>query len=736
MEHGSVPEGDGMEDTARQPEHMGILEVPPPHTSSPLTQEDLRLQLQELAERTQVQLRLVAEELRENMRCDLQKALLLPVLPAWTPAVGEKGQTPAAPRKEQTEPHKDDGEEANSMRNNLEMTGNPIKQFLAQQHDGCCAPGFDTSVLNSAPAQAVKRLAVRSTSQCESLRQVLYEGSIAAGQATVARLVQRWEFDSVIALLIFLNAASIGLATDHMARNVSSSPPTYIRHIEIIFLVAFCIELFLRIMAQGRAFFVGPDWRWNIFDMAIVTLQVVDAVAQEMMVGIGAFARSVRILRLTRVMRIVRVLRVIGELRGIISSIVGSLRHVLWTLALLLLLIYSLAVVLTQLVSDYHADVIDNQLNPQMPNELTDFFGSVSTSVLTLFQAIAGGCDWIQITSPLTDHISVFATLSVCVYISFVMFAIMNSVTGIFVESATRAARKDTDTFLRNLACDALVKADLDQNGSIDWAEFQQALRCGEMDLYFEALEFDSQDAVVLFQLLDVDGNGTVNCSDFVNMCKRLRGPAKALDFAAFLCDYRNRHEQLESRCHSVEQCLHSLLHMRMAERDLLENVHDKSWPANEGVPQKPTTGSDSVTHKLEACNSSAEHMPASPHESLYDTKVYSDSEAGAEAPMQASVHSFPAPPAIPPPRETHGCGSGKAAPPRGIPVALAPPPSSMLDSSGSDSGRGGPFPICGRALPQVEKEPLLQPEEQPLPAQPFGDVEQQVSESCKAVYL
>merc|ERR1719210_2720124 len=101
-------------------------------------------------------------------------------------------------------------------------------------------------------------------------------------------------------------------------------------------------------------------------------------------------------------MRILRVLRLIGELRTIVTSIVSSLKHLLWTVLLLLLLIYTLAVYLTQLVVDTRLSDPD----ADFPN-LLQWWNSVGRSCMTLFQAISGGVDWDATLEPLSRHISV-----------------------------------------------------------------------------------------------------------------------------------------------------------------------------------------------------------------------------------------------------------------------------------------------------------------------------------------
>merc|ERR1712032_1399679 len=116
--------------------------------------------------------------------------------------------------------------------------------------------------------------------------------------------------------------------------------------------------------------------------------------------------RILRILRLVRVIRVVRVLRLIQELRTIVVSVLGSLRSLCWTVVLLMLLIYVVAVYFTQSVTDYRVMAVDSTSNPEDMQVLNDNFSSLLRSVLSLYQSISGGVDWGALCDPLISEIS------------------------------------------------------------------------------------------------------------------------------------------------------------------------------------------------------------------------------------------------------------------------------------------------------------------------------------------
>merc|ERR1712151_650420 len=77
--------------------------------------------------------------------------------------------------------------------------------------------------------------------------------------------------------------------------------------------------------------------------------------------------------------------------------------------------------------------------------ELAYFFGSLFRSMLTMLEVILGGVNWDKVVVPLIADISPVAGIIFGAYIAFCLFAMMNLVTGVFVESALRTAREEDE---------------------------------------------------------------------------------------------------------------------------------------------------------------------------------------------------------------------------------------------------------------------------------------------------
>lgn len=239
-------------------------------------------------------------------------------------------------------------------------------------------------------------------------------------------------------------------------------------------------------------------------------------------------------------MRIIRILRLIGELRAIVSSIMGSMKSLAWTLALLFLLVYVFGVYFTQIVLDYRVALQEeiktgSRAMQTSDYELDKYFGSLGKSILSLYQSITGGVDWSALSSPLIEQISVLLGFIFAFFIAFGVLALLNVVTGVFVEAALKSARDDKDDYMMNHVRDMLK----DFSEDIDLTRFKEMLVNPQMQEFFKAIDVDISEAESVFHLLDADESGTISLDEFMNGCLSLRGNAKALNLSILLHETR-----------------------------------------------------------------------------------------------------------------------------------------------------------------------------------------------------
>lgn len=373
-------------------------------------------------------------------------------------------------------------------------------------------------------------------------------------------LVTSMEFDYMCGLFIVANALTIGVQADYAARNSTDQDPLAFQVLEKVFCLLFLTELCLRVLVYGRRFFSNRAWKWNIFDCFVVGLQVSEEIvslcATEQQSSSQNFSalRVMRILRLVRIIRLVRVLRLIGELRTIVVSIMGSMKALFWTVCLLMLIIYIIAVYLTQLISDHKVANRDIFLSEQFA--LEQYYGSLFRSVLTLYQSITGGLNWESVVEPLIDHLSPWLAFLFSFYIAFALLALMNVVTGVFVESALQTAKQDKDLYLLHHVRRIFLDVDVNQNGVLTWEDFESALSNPQMSVLFEAVDLDMEEALELFQLIDVEETGKIDLESFVNSFFQFRGSAKSLDLAMLSFEMKRHNRLVQLRLEAISEAI------------------------------------------------------------------------------------------------------------------------------------------------------------------------------------
>jgi hypothetical protein len=256
-----------------------------------------------------------------------------------------------------------------------------------------------------------------------------------------------------------------------------------------------------------------------------------------------------RLLRLIRVMRLIRILRAISDLRTLVGSILSSMKALGWTVVLLVLMIYTISLYITQIVADR---VIQDKLEGEVTDleAMVTFYGSMGDTMLSLFQAICGGVDWRDILVPLMDHIHPWMAVVFSLYVAFSILCMLNVVTGVFVESVLKSAKADKDVFLVHNACELFASLEGGIQCLMTWDLFKNKLDAPQMQEFFKAINVDCSEAKGLFHLLDLDNSGSISAEEFLNGALRLSGSAKALDMALLIQEVKDISKRLRAQEH------------------------------------------------------------------------------------------------------------------------------------------------------------------------------------------
>ena len=158
-------------------------------------------------------------------------------------------------------------------------------------------------------------------------------------------------FANFISFSIILNVILLGVEVDVAGSLSLEQTPTWLWIMNAIIVGLFVLEIIVKWVALGWEFWIGPEYRWNIFDLLIIVISVADMILDRVAEGNHAnlrLFRSIRLARALRTFRVFRIFRHVSALRTLVLSIVSTMGSLFWTLMLLLILFYSFGVVLTQ----------------------------------------------------------------------------------------------------------------------------------------------------------------------------------------------------------------------------------------------------------------------------------------------------------------------------------------------------------------------------------------------------
>jgi len=199
------------------------------------------------------------------------------------------------------------------------------------------------------------------------------------------------------------------------------------------------------------------------------------------------------------------------------------------------------------------------------------YFGSMPSAMISLFQATTDGLEW-KVLSDILGKVSVMSLCTFYAYISMMVYAITNILTGICVNNATRAAYEDFEismyeqmskrenvvVMLRQIFHDA----DPERTGVMRWSQLQGQLKNPAVRSFFRKLDLEEWQLYSLFELLKLndDEDPSINKDLFIRGCTRLRCQVKNIDLMATVKDADKEHvRRQETLIQTLEQVRASL---------------------------------------------------------------------------------------------------------------------------------------------------------------------------------
>ncbi|CAE8590033.1 unnamed protein product [Polarella glacialis] len=343
----------------------------------------------------------------------------------------------------------------------------------------------------------------------------------------------------LVGALIILNSITMGVSLQ--VKSLSGETPVWEQSLQIAFCVIFTLDVAIRIMRERKAFFsCSSGGGWNILDCVVVICMIVDqAVIDDSLSGVSIIrtARLVRLLQLLRLLKFAMHYPFFRQFRILVRSILGTMTSLLWVLLVILIVVYVAGIVMTQ--GALKTCMGGSSQEEGAEEELCRYFGTLTTSMMSLFQSIMSGLLWGVLWDAL-QQTDVFCRTTFLLYICFALIIMVNSIAALLSDVQMQVRLKEkTDLMHREIDSkrefvDKLhhVFEEFDQNGNgaISWTEFELALQDPRMHAFLTAMELEISDAHGLFQVLDTDQAGSIEYEEFILGCLRLRGGAKSMD--------------------------------------------------------------------------------------------------------------------------------------------------------------------------------------------------------------
>jgi len=378
----------------------------------------------------------------------------------------------------------------------------------------------------------------------------------------LATIVKSAFFELLCTFAIIAYSVFMVFLANHSVQGGASDPPRWLTLGEQSFTLFFCFEVALRLFVHRMYYFCNTDMTWNIFDLILVLSSIYENGVKMFLEGTQAdvsmtFLRSMRLMKMVKALRVLKMLRFVSELRFMINSVMGSFVSLFWCGVMLVMAFFLFSLAFVQGVGAYLLDHA-GEISEQEHADLINSFGSVLASMMTCFRCSTGGDDW----GAFYDMLEPTGFVNKAVYFFFILFsqiALLNIVTGVFVENAMKLGQPDLNALAFSQRKQDLEDAkrlrhvfsmiDQDCSGTISWREFNDCIRNdSRVRASLAVLGLGINDTASFFKVLtDLDKDADVDLDFFVDACLKMKGNASSIDLQTVAFETKVIHRNLRS---------------------------------------------------------------------------------------------------------------------------------------------------------------------------------------------
>lgn len=383
----------------------------------------------------------------------------------------------------------------------------------------------------------------------------------------IATLALSTAFELYSFLGIALNCVFMIASADYEVQHYWETDTTdTLRTMELLFLIWFGIEHGVKLYVHRMYFFVSSSWKIRALDTVLIMFQVWSVLGNYGLMRSQhnlSFVRAIKMLRVLRVVRALKAMHHFKQLHAMLLAIQTSLLTLLWSMLLVTGILWMFSLLFVQ-VTTAHFQEVSEQLGVDEldSSELSTYevalmenFGSVGETMVCLLMASTGGQDW-SIYYNALEPTSFVYQLVFLIFIALMQFAVLNIVTGIFVDTAMTQMKPDPEEAAKEALKirqkqeqDLLAvcrDADSNHNGHLNRQEFLKAIKAGKLTGFLDSLGFRKHDLIDFFLVLESSTpERKVDVNVFVDGCMELSGGATRFGVKAMLMEVEALRETL-----------------------------------------------------------------------------------------------------------------------------------------------------------------------------------------------
>eukprot|EP00928_Gymnodinium_smaydae_P071305 TRINITY_DN5492_c0_g1_i2.p1 TRINITY_DN5492_c0_g1~~TRINITY_DN5492_c0_g1_i2.p1 ORF type:complete len:261 (+),score=28.67 TRINITY_DN5492_c0_g1_i2:1183-1965(+) len=241
------------------------------------------------------------------------------------------------------------------------------------------------------------------------------------------------------------------------------------------------------------------------------------------------------------------------------TALRGSVSILTWAAILLLVLQMLLALLFTQLLTQYF--FTNDSVGVEEKKRVYTYFGSFSRSLLSMFEITLA--NWPPVCRVLMENVSEgFIVFSILHKLT-IGFAVVGVINGVFMQETFKVASTDDRIMLRQKQHAGIVHAekmrrlfnavDCEHRGYISFDQFRVVMSDPHVKTWLASMELSTDDVDKLYGLLD-DGDQRLEADELIKGVARLKGTARSIDLAILMQDMQRLLHYTERLSLKVEE--------------------------------------------------------------------------------------------------------------------------------------------------------------------------------------